>query len=251
MELLQPADVLLERVDGSRRLWVEFEVSRADPVANHAKFAFTVTGREAKSLAGLVDFNKTETETVDSEGTTKTTSIRLEGTNHKATARTLVPGGADLESVTYQDDLTNHVTVLTFTETKNKKLKKGGGSGGGDIKVEETIEVSPPLNRKEYPTIMGSDPFKLVGGLEPSMVRISGFAEATSDTNIGGPWFPPRGIKLADIDSQFVSLPVVVRESATKKALVWRRTWNVTARFVGPAPTEIVPRRKINRIFGV
>ncbi len=33
------ADVLLERVDGSRRLWIEFEISRADPVANHAKFA--------------------------------------------------------------------------------------------------------------------------------------------------------------------------------------------------------------------
>jgi hypothetical protein len=33
------ADVLLERRDGSRRLWIEFEVSRADPVANHAKFA--------------------------------------------------------------------------------------------------------------------------------------------------------------------------------------------------------------------
>jgi len=33
------ADVLLEREDGQRRLWIEFEVSRADPVANHAKFA--------------------------------------------------------------------------------------------------------------------------------------------------------------------------------------------------------------------
>src|SRR3954447_1779886 len=33
------ADVLLQRLDGSRRLWIEFEVSRADPVANHAKFA--------------------------------------------------------------------------------------------------------------------------------------------------------------------------------------------------------------------
>jgi len=33
------ADVLLEREDGARRLWVEFEVSRADPVANQAKFA--------------------------------------------------------------------------------------------------------------------------------------------------------------------------------------------------------------------
>lgn len=32
-------DVLLARNDGGRRLWVEFEVSRADPVANHAKFA--------------------------------------------------------------------------------------------------------------------------------------------------------------------------------------------------------------------
>lgn len=32
-------DVLLERDDGSQRLWVEFEISRADPVANHAKFA--------------------------------------------------------------------------------------------------------------------------------------------------------------------------------------------------------------------
>lgn len=33
------ADVLLAKRDGSRRLWVEFEISRADPVANHAKFA--------------------------------------------------------------------------------------------------------------------------------------------------------------------------------------------------------------------
>lgn len=33
------ADVLLARKDGSRRLWIEFEISRADPVANHAKFA--------------------------------------------------------------------------------------------------------------------------------------------------------------------------------------------------------------------
>lgn len=33
------ADVVLEREDGTRRIWVEFEVSRADPVANHAKFA--------------------------------------------------------------------------------------------------------------------------------------------------------------------------------------------------------------------
>jgi len=32
-------DVLMERIDGSRRLWIEFEISRADPVANHAKFA--------------------------------------------------------------------------------------------------------------------------------------------------------------------------------------------------------------------
>lgn len=33
------ADVVLTREDGERRLWIEFEVSRADPVANHAKFA--------------------------------------------------------------------------------------------------------------------------------------------------------------------------------------------------------------------
>lgn len=33
------ADVLLENAAGTRRLWIEFEVSRADPVANHAKFA--------------------------------------------------------------------------------------------------------------------------------------------------------------------------------------------------------------------
>jgi hypothetical protein len=33
------ADVLLAKTDGSRRLWIEFEISRADPVANHAKFA--------------------------------------------------------------------------------------------------------------------------------------------------------------------------------------------------------------------
>jgi len=32
-------DILMERVDGSQRLWIEFEISRADPVANHAKFA--------------------------------------------------------------------------------------------------------------------------------------------------------------------------------------------------------------------
>jgi hypothetical protein len=33
------ADVLLASDDGRFRLWIEFEVSRADPVANHAKFA--------------------------------------------------------------------------------------------------------------------------------------------------------------------------------------------------------------------
>jgi hypothetical protein len=33
------ADVLLSRDDNTRRIWIEFEVSRADPVANHAKFA--------------------------------------------------------------------------------------------------------------------------------------------------------------------------------------------------------------------
>ncbi len=33
------ADVLLTRDDDARRIWVEFEVSRADPVANQAKFA--------------------------------------------------------------------------------------------------------------------------------------------------------------------------------------------------------------------
>jgi hypothetical protein len=32
-------DVLFEREQPERRLWIEFEVSRADPVANHAKFA--------------------------------------------------------------------------------------------------------------------------------------------------------------------------------------------------------------------
>ncbi len=32
-------DVLLEKNNSPERLWVEFEVSRADPVANHAKFA--------------------------------------------------------------------------------------------------------------------------------------------------------------------------------------------------------------------
>lgn len=33
------ADVMLERTDGTRRLWIEFEISRADPAANLAKFA--------------------------------------------------------------------------------------------------------------------------------------------------------------------------------------------------------------------
>ena len=33
------ADVLLEHTRSRRRLWIELEVSRADPVANHAKFA--------------------------------------------------------------------------------------------------------------------------------------------------------------------------------------------------------------------
>jgi hypothetical protein len=35
------ADALFVKRDGSLRLWIEFEVSRADPVANHAKFATT------------------------------------------------------------------------------------------------------------------------------------------------------------------------------------------------------------------
>jgi hypothetical protein len=33
------ADVCLTHTSGTRRVWIEFEISRADPVANHAKFA--------------------------------------------------------------------------------------------------------------------------------------------------------------------------------------------------------------------
>ncbi len=33
------ADVCLETNDASHRIWIEFEISRADPVANHVKFA--------------------------------------------------------------------------------------------------------------------------------------------------------------------------------------------------------------------
>src|SRR5215212_1705706 len=33
------ADVVLERANGARRLWIELEISRADPAANHARFA--------------------------------------------------------------------------------------------------------------------------------------------------------------------------------------------------------------------
>jgi hypothetical protein len=32
-------DILLSNLDDTQRLWIEFEISRADPVANHAKFA--------------------------------------------------------------------------------------------------------------------------------------------------------------------------------------------------------------------
>ncbi len=42
------ADVVLTECDTMQRLWIEFEVSRADPVANHAKFA---TGHLFKPLA--------------------------------------------------------------------------------------------------------------------------------------------------------------------------------------------------------
>ena len=33
------ADLVIENTAGTRRIWVELEISRADPVANHAKFA--------------------------------------------------------------------------------------------------------------------------------------------------------------------------------------------------------------------
>lgn len=51
------ADLLVERDDGTRRLWIEFEVSRADPVANHAKFATShlfYPWREADSFVAMV-----------------------------------------------------------------------------------------------------------------------------------------------------------------------------------------------------
>lgn len=32
------ADLMLEQAESGRRIWLEFEISRADPVANHAKF---------------------------------------------------------------------------------------------------------------------------------------------------------------------------------------------------------------------
>jgi hypothetical protein len=33
------ADLLLDNIQTNQRIWIEFEISRADPVANHAKFA--------------------------------------------------------------------------------------------------------------------------------------------------------------------------------------------------------------------
>ncbi len=50
------ADVLLERIDQSQRIWIEFEISRADPVANHAKFAtarFLEPGGQADTFVSM------------------------------------------------------------------------------------------------------------------------------------------------------------------------------------------------------
>jgi hypothetical protein len=47
------ADGLFEQADTGRRLWVEFEVARADPVANHAKFA---TARHLEPWPGEESF---------------------------------------------------------------------------------------------------------------------------------------------------------------------------------------------------
>lgn len=48
------ADVLLEHQDSGRKLWIEFEVSRADPVANHAKFATSHLFRPIPSGSAFV-----------------------------------------------------------------------------------------------------------------------------------------------------------------------------------------------------
>ena len=50
------ADVLLERIDQSHKVWIEFEISRADPVANHAKFAaarFLEPGGQADTFVSM------------------------------------------------------------------------------------------------------------------------------------------------------------------------------------------------------
>jgi len=48
-------DISLEKIDGTRRLLVELEVSRADPVANHVKFAtanlFQAIGKESSFVS--------------------------------------------------------------------------------------------------------------------------------------------------------------------------------------------------------
>lgn len=54
------ADVSLERNDGRRKLWIEFEVSRADPVANHAKFATAhlfQPQRETETFVSMVSWH--------------------------------------------------------------------------------------------------------------------------------------------------------------------------------------------------
>ncbi len=48
------ADVALECDDGQRRLWIEFEVSRADPVANHAKFATAHLFQPLRSIEAFI-----------------------------------------------------------------------------------------------------------------------------------------------------------------------------------------------------
>lgn len=135
------ADVLLEHESG-RRIWVEFEVSRADPVANHAKFAtahlFSPQG-EADCFVSMVSAHVVR----GRRNLASSTTLLLRQMGMRAFQTVLLPqlSGEDIKSL-------NHLPLGTLA-TKNLPVT---------AEIERTLTISQPIaHRKERRIHLAAD----------------------------------------------------------------------------------------------
>jgi hypothetical protein len=222
--------------------------------ANHAKFRINITGRQAKAIDGITNVNHRVIESSGPEGTRKTTIFQVVGTNHITYSRSLVPTGGDVTGFTFDDDLTNLVTIATFREhPKNSALRGAGGATDNTsqyFNMTEVVQISEGLRVNNWVRIMQNGPRRIKQSLGPCRVTVNGSVRAYSKGLLTDPFQLPPGLLKDDVDSLTVSEPYVVEWGKINDPILWEITWSVSASLsFTPKPGTIQGRNFAQEVF--